>query len=132
MSKNRKRISEQSTVISAGKVLFGGIAGILLTMILTFLAAVAISNEWIPLAFCDWLGPVILAISAFLSCLIATGRNGKKLISGMLCAAILGTLLVICGLLLFSTPMRPAKMALSLGALLVGTLCGVLFSGLRH
>lgn len=132
MHKKRARTSEQPTVISSGKILFGGIAGILFTVMLTFLAALAISNEWIPLAFCNWLGPSILAISAFLACLIATGKNGKKLISGMLCAGLLGALLLIYGLLLFSTPMRPAKMALSLGALLLGTVCGVVFSGLRQ
>ena len=131
MPKKRSRTSEQTTVISAGKILFGGSAGILLTVMLTFLASLAISNEWIPITVCDWLGQVILAISAFLACLIATGRNGKKLISGILCAGILGALLLICGLLLFSTPMRPSKMALSLGALLVGTIGGVVFSGLR-
>lgn len=132
MPKKRARTSEQPTVISAGKILFGGIAGILFTVMLTFLASLAISNEWIPLSFCDWLGPIILAISAFLACLIATGKNGKKLISGMLCAGILGALLLICGLLLFSTPMRPAKMILSLGALVLGTIAGVVFSGLRQ
>ncbi len=132
MSKKRTRTSEQTSVISAGKILFGGISGILLTVMLTFLASLAISNEWIPLAFCDWMGPIILAISAFLACLIAAGKNGKKLISGMLCAGLLGALLLICGLFLFSTPMRPAKMILSLGALLIGTFCGVVFSGLRQ
>ena len=132
MAKKRNRTTEQSSVISPGRIFFGGITGIILTVILTFLASVAISNEWIPLTFCDWLGPVILAVSAFPACLLATGRNGKKLVSGMLCAGILGALLLLCGLFLFSTPMRPAKMAFSLLGLLIGTLGGVLFSGLRH
>lgn len=132
MSKKRNKTSEQTTVISTGRVLLGGVIGIFLTVLLTLFASFAISSEWIPLTFCDWLGPVILAISAFLSCLIATGRNGRKLISGMLCAGLLAALLLLCGLLLYSTPMHPAKMLLSLSALLVGTIGGVLFSGLRH
>ena len=132
MSKKRNRASESANCISAGKIVFGGITGIFFTVALTLLAALAISNEWIPLAFCNWLGPAILAISSFLACMLATGHNGKKLISGMLCAGLLGALLLLCGLLLFSTPMRPAKMVLSLAALFVGTICGVFFSGLRY
>lgn len=132
MSKKRSRTTEQNTGIAAGRVIFGGIAGVILTVILTFFASWAVSNEWIPLSFCGWLGPVILVISAFFASLMAAGRNGKKLICGLLCAGFLGSLLLICGLLLFSSPMRPGRLALSVGALLVGTLGGVLLSGLRN
>jgi len=132
MSKKRNRTTEQNTGVSGGRILTGGIAGIICTLILTFLASVSVSNEWISLAACQWLGQVILAVSAFFACLIATGNNGKKLISGLLCAGLYAALLLIVGLLLFSQPMRGSKLLFSAAALLFGTIGGILLSGFRN
>lgn len=125
----QKRKSEQ-TGLPISKVIFTSLMGLLLTAGLTFLAAILLHREILPLTVCGWLGPVILTLSSLLSTWLAVRRNGKKLLYGLLSAGIYGLALMICGMLLFSTPMQPGRMALSAGALLLGMLGGVVLSAL--
>lgn len=130
MSKKRSRTSEKNSNLSPGKILAGGIAGLILTAALTFAAAFAISKEMLPLKSCSWLGPVIIVLSAFLSAWLSAHRNSKKLICGLLSALLYGSAMMICGLLLFSSPMKAGRLMLSLASLLLGALAGVFLSGM--
>ena len=130
MSKKRSRTSEKSNSPALGKILAGGIAGLILTMLLTFAAAFAVSKEMLSPESSHWLGPVIIAVSAFFAAWLAARRNSKKLVCGLLSALLYGSAMMICGLLLFSAPMKAGRLALSLVALLLGTLAGVFLSGM--
>ncbi len=116
--------------MSSGKILVGGVLGMVLTLVLTFGAALALSRELLPLSACGWLGPVIIGLSSFFSAWAAARKNGKKLMCGLLAAAIYGSGLMIAGLLLFSAPMQTGRLVLSLGALLLGGFGGVFSAGL--
>lgn len=129
MLNNQKRKSEQ-TGLPVTKIIFTSLMGLMMTTGLTFLAAILLHREILPLTVCTWLGPVILALSSLLSTWLAVRHNGKKLLCGLLSAGIYGLALVICGMLLFSTPMQPGRMILSAGALLFGMLGGVVLSAL--
>ena len=78
------------------------------------------------------MGPVIIALSALCSSCIAARRNCKKLVCGLLAAAVYGLALMICGMLLFSAPMKASRLALSAGALLLGALGGVVLAAFRE
>ena len=117
--------------VTSGKILIGGVLGLILTVILTFGAAIALNREVLPLDACSWLGPVIIALSAFFAALVAAGNNGKKLLCGLLAAVLYGSGLMVAGLLLFSTAMQPGRLALSVGALLMGGFVGVFCAGMR-
>ena len=117
--------------VASGKILIGGVLGLVLTVILTFGAAIALSREVLPLDACSWIGPVIIAVSAFFAAWTAAGNNGKKLVCGLLAAVLYGSGLMIAGLLLFSTSMQPGRLALSVGALLFGGFGGVFSAGMR-
>ena len=117
--------------VTSGKILIGGVLGLILTVILTFGAAIALNREVLPLDACSWLGPVIIALSSFFAALTAAGNNGKKLLCGLLAAILYGSGLMIAGLLLFSTTMQPGRLALSVGALLLGGFIGVFCAGMR-
>ena len=90
------------------------------------------TREVLPLSNTQWLGPVIILVSAFFAALFATRSNRKKLICGLLAALLYGSGMMICGLLLFSAPMQFGRMLLSLAALLAGTMLGVFVSGMRR
>ena len=62
----QKRKSEQ-TGLPISKVIFTSLMGLLLTAGLTFLAAILLHREILPLTVCGWLGPVILTLSSLLS-----------------------------------------------------------------
>ena len=128
MSKIR---NTEAREISSGKILLGGLLGLFLTVLLTFGAAIVLSREVLPLDACSWLGPVIIALSSFFAALTAAGNNGKKLLCGLLAAILYGSGLMIAGLLLFSTTMQPGRLALSVGALLLGGFVGVFCAGMR-
>ena len=115
--------------ISSGKILWGGVVGIVLTLVLTFGAALALSQELLPLRACSWLGPLIIGLSAFFTAWTAARQNSKKLICGLLAAVLYGCGMMIAGLLLFSTPMQTGRLLLSMGALLLGGFGGVFSSG---
>ena len=115
--------------ISSGRILLGGVVGIVLTLVLTFGAALALSRELLPLRACNWLGPLIIGLSAFFTAWTAARRNSKKLICGLLAAVLYGCGMMIAGLLLFSTPMQTGRLLLSMGALLLGGFGGVFSSG---
>ena len=117
--------------VTSGKILIGGVLGLILTVILTFGAAIALNREVLPLDACSWLGPVIIALSSFFAALTAAGNNGKKLLCGLLAAVLYGSGLMIAGLLLFSTTMQPGRLTLSVGALLLGGFVGVFCAGMR-
>ena len=117
--------------VASGKILIGGVLGLILTVILTFGAAIALNREVLSLDACSWLGPVIIALSSFFAALVAAGNNGKKLMCGLLAAVLYGSGLMIAGLLLFSTTMQPGRLALSVGALLLGGFVGVFCAGMR-
>ena len=117
--------------VTSGKILIGGVLGLILTVILTFGAAIALNREVLPLDACSGLGPVIIALSSFFAALTAAGNNGKKLLCGLLAAILYGSGLMIAGLLLFSTTMQPGRLALSVGALLLGGFVGVFCAGMR-
>ena len=116
--------------VTSGKILIGGVLGLILTVILTFGAAIALNREVLPLDACSWLGPVIIALSSFFAALVAAGNNGKKLLCGLLAAVLYGSGLMVAGLL-FSTTMQPGRLALSVGALLLGGFVGVFCAGMR-
>lgn len=118
--------------ISSGRILWGGIIGILLTLVLTFGGALALSRELLPLSACSWIGPVIIALSAFFAAWTAARRNSKKLMCGLLAAVLYGCGMMIAGLLLFSSPMQTGRLLLSLGALLLGGFGGVFSAGLAN
>lgn len=132
MLKKRNRPSDNTGNIAAGRIIAGGILGFLLTVVLTFSAALSMTREVLPLSNTQWLGPVIILVSAFFAALFATRSNRKKLICGMLAALLYGSGMMICGLLLFSAPMQFGRMLLSLAALLAGTMLGVFVSGMRR
>ena len=128
MSKIR---NTEAREISSGKILLGGLLGLFLTVLLTFGAAIALNREVLPLDACSWLGPVIIALSSFFAALVSAGNNGKKLLCGLLAAVLYGSGLMVAGLLLFSTTMQPGRLALSVGALLMGGFVGVFCAGMR-
>lgn len=132
MLKNRNRTSERALRLPFGQTLMGGLAGLLLTGLLTFLSAVLLHKALLPIAACNWLGLVIIALSSLCSAWLTARHNAKKLLCGLLSAGIYGLGLVICGMLLFSSPMQSGRMLLSAGALLLGMLGGVVLSALRE
>jgi len=131
MSKKRNKPSDQGPALRGGKILFSGLIGLVLTTLLTFSAALAITRELLPLECTKWMGTVIVGLSAFFTAVIASRRNGKKLLCGLLSALVYGSGMLICGLLLFSAPMEMGRMLLSLAALLAGTIAGVFISGMQ-
>ena len=128
MSKTRKG---EERVVSFGRILAGGILGMILTLLLTFMAAFALSREWLSTDACSWIGPCILAVSACLCTWTAAAKNGKKMMSGMAAALLYGSALMIAGMLVFSAPMQHGRLALSATALLAGGLGGIVASGMR-
>lgn len=116
--------------ISSGRILFGSIMGIVLTLALTFGAALVLSRELLPLRACSWLGLLIIGLAAFFSAWTAARRNSKKLMCGLLAAVLYGCGMMIAGLLLFSTPMQTGRLMLSAGSLLLGGFGGVFTAGL--
>lgn len=132
MARKRNRAAETAGTCSTGKILFGGFAGLFLTLLLTFSAALAISHEVMPITYSAWLGPVIIVLSAFLAAWLSARRNGKKLLCGLLAAILYGSAMMVCGMLLFSSPMKFGRLLLSAGALLLGAFGGVVLSGLQE
>lgn len=130
MLNNRNKTSERAAVLPVGQTIMGGLAGLLLTGLLTFLSAVLLHKELLPVSACNWLGLVIIALSALCSAWLTARHNAKKLLCGLLSSGLYGLGLVICGMLLFSSPMQSGRMLLSAGALLVGLLGGVVLSAL--
>lgn len=118
--------------VSSGRIVAGGIVGILLTLVLTFGAAIALTREILPLAACRWLGPVIIGLSAFFSAWSASCKNGKKLMCGLLAAVLYVSVLMLAGLFMFSAPMKPLRLVLSVAAALLGGLGGVFSAGLTE
>lgn len=131
MLKKRNRSSDNTGTIAAGRIFAGGMLGLLLTMVLTFCGALAVTREVLPQNSTSWLGPVIILVSAFFAALLATHSNQKKLLCGLFAALLYGSGMMICGLLLFTAPMQFGRMLLSLGVLLAGMLLGVFVSGMR-
>ncbi len=112
------------------RILLSGLLGVLLTIGLTLGSALLLQQETLPISACRWLGPVIVALSAFISAWLAARRNEKKLLCGLLTACLYGLSLLICGMLAFSAPMVPGRMAVTVGSLLGGTAAGVVLSAL--
>ncbi len=110
------------------RIVLSGLFGIFMTALLTIGGAFLLQREVLPLTCCRWLGPVIVALSAFCTGWLSARRNDKKLICGLLAALLYGLCLFICGMLLFSAPMQPARLGLSFGALLAGTILAVVLS----
>lgn len=127
MSKTR---NTEGREIAMGRIIVGGVLGMSLTLILTFAAAFALSRELFTPEACDWMGPLILAVSAFLCAWTAAAKNGKKLVCGMAAALLYGSALMIAGMLLFSSPMQTGRLAISVGSMLVGGLGGIFTAGL--
>ena len=115
--------------IAPVRIFAGGILGIATTLGLTFAAAIVMSQELLSLNASSWLGPVILMLSAFLCAWISATKNGKKLLSGLLGAVLYGCLLMIVGMLLFSVPMQPGRIAIFVGVLFAGGFAGAIVSG---
>ena len=132
MPRNRTGTSEQNKSISFGPILAGGLTGLLLTGLFTFSAAVLLHLELLPVTVCNWLGPVIIALSSLIAAWSAARARAKKLLLGLLSAGFYGLALVICGMLLFSAPIHSGRMLLSTGALLLGMLGGIVLSALRE
>ena len=132
MSRKRNSAAEPASGCSVWKIVTGGIIGLVFTFLLTFAAAFAVSREYLPLSSCSRLGPVIIALSALCSSCMAARRNCKKLVCGLLAAAVYGLALMICGMLLFSAPMKAGRLTLSAGALLLGALGGVILAAFRE
>ena len=132
MPRNRTGTSEQNKSISFGPILAGGLTGLLLTGLFTFSAAVLLHLELLPVTVCNWLGPVIIALSSLIAAWSAARARAKKLLLGLLSAGFYGLALVICGLVLFSAPIHSGRMLLSTGALLLGMLGGIVLSALRE
>ena len=63
---------------------------------------------------------MIVALSAALAARFSARKNSKKLLCGLLSALLYGCILLIVGLLLFTSPMKGGRMAVSFGALLLG------------
>ena len=131
MLKRRSRSTDNTGTIATGRILVGGVSGLLLTIGLTFSAALAVTREILPQNSTIWLGPGIILVSAFFTALIAARANRKKLLCGLFAALFYGAGMMICGLLLFTAPMELGRLMLSLAALLVGMLLGVFVSGMR-
>ncbi len=132
MLKNRNKSSEQVSVWPIGRTLLSGLAGLFLTALFTFGVAVLLHREVLPLTFCNWLGPVIIGAASLFTAWFAARHNGKKLLCGLLASGVYGLALVICGMLLFSSPMVPGRMLLSAGALFFGMLGGVVLSAMAE
>ncbi|MBR5536314.1 MAG: hypothetical protein IKU58_00250 [Clostridia bacterium] len=115
--------------ILPGRIVTGSVFGITGTLALTLLAALALHGELLKLEACRWLGPMILAVSALLCAWFAALKNRKKLMCGLLSVMLYGSVLMIGGMLLFSAPMQAGRLALSVGAMLVGGLAGAILSG---
>ncbi len=113
---------------SVQKLLISSIAGLLSTALLTLGTAFLLQRELLPISSCSWLGPVIVALSAFCAAWLSARRSGKKLICGLLTAVIYGLVLYVAGMLLFSAPILPGRIVLSAGALLAGALAGIILS----
>ncbi len=131
MLKKRSRSSDNNGTISAGRIFVGGVVGFVLTMVLTFSAALAVTREVLPQNSTMWVGPVIILVSAFFAALLASHSNRKKLLCGLFAALIYGSGMMICGLILFTAPMQISRVMLSLAALLIGALLGAFVSGMR-
>ena len=132
MLKKRNLTTDKNEHIAAGRIIAGGILGFLLTVVLTVVAALAVTKEALPMSSTQWLGSVIILISSFFAALFATRSNRKKLICGFLAALLYGSGMMICCMLLFSAPMQFGRMLLSLAALVAGTMMGVVVSGMRR
>lgn len=130
MLKYRNRSSEPSPPLPVGRTVVTSLSGLLLTGLLTLTAAILLHREILPMTVCGWMGLLIIALSSLCSAWLAARHNDKKLLCGLLSAGIYGLALVICGMLLFSTPMHPGRMLLSAGALVLGMFGGVVLSAL--
>lgn len=130
MLKKRIKTTEQVSGWPVGHLLFSGLAGLFTTALLTIGAALLLHRELLPLTACDWLGPVIIAISSLFTAWLSARHNGKKLLCGLVSAGLYGLALFICGMLLFSAPMAAGRMLLSVGALFLGMLGGVVLSAM--
>ena len=86
MLKKRSRSSENTGTIRSGRIFAGGVFGLLLTIALTFSAALAVTREVLSQNCTTWLGPVIIFVSAFFSALTAAHSNRKKLLCGLFAA----------------------------------------------
>ena len=128
MLNKKNRTCEELMVFPVGRTFFTSLVGLLLTGLLTLGAALLLYREILPMTVCNWMGPLIIALSAFCSSWLTARHSPKKLLCGLLSAGIYGLTLMICGMLLFSTPMRHGRMILSTGSLFAGMICGVVLS----
>ena len=104
----------------------------MITLLLVFAASILIERELLQIESGGWLGPLIVALSAFFVAAVSAWHNGKKLLCGLLAALLYGLLLLIGGMLLFSSPMQAERLAVSVAALLIGAFLGVVLSGMRE
>lgn len=131
MYKKRGSPSDNGSSIAAVRIVAGGLFGFVLTCLLTYFSALGITKEMLAADCTGWLGPVIILLSGMFCAIVSTKANGKKLVCALLASLLYGSVMIICGLLLFSAPMQIRRMMLSLSALLAGTFAGVLISSLR-
>ena len=131
VKKRNSRMAEPDGGFSLVRLAVGTFFGLLLTVLLTFSASVAMNRELLPMESCRWLGPVLIGVSAFFSAWIAAKHPCKKLLHGLLAAFLYGLALLIGGMLLFSSPMQVGRMLISMGALAVGAVTGVFVASFR-
>ncbi len=117
--------------ISVKRILWSALLGAAISFFLTLGASLLLQREVLPLTSSCWLGPVIVAISAFITGWISSKNREKKMLCGLLSAIVYGLLLVICGMVLFSAPMQAQRMTLSAAALVGGCLGGIVLSAAR-
>lgn len=124
--------SSEKPGMSPGRLAAGCLLGLLLTLLLTLGAALLLQKELLPLTACAWLGPAIFAVSAFACVLFSANHNGKKMLCGILSAGLYGLSLMIGCMLAFSQPMCSERIIVSVAAMLVGTVVGVVLSAVRE
>ena len=114
------------------RIIFGTIAGIVVCLILLFAASWFVDHEKLSLEDAHWISAVIAAASAFCAGYIAVRHNQKKLLCGLLAANFAWLLLLICGMLLFSSPMASERLAMNTVAVQLGAFGSAVLSGLRE
>ena len=130
MSVKRSRSTENGG-FQIGRLIWGGLIGIVLMLLLIFAASYAISREWLPFES-PWLAPVTGAVSAFFSACVATRHNSKKLLCGLISANLAWLTVLICGMLLFSAPMASGRLVLTTVTVQLGAFSGAVLSGLKE
>ena len=111
--------------ISITKILLGSLVGLLATVLLTLLLSVLVDRETLAFDRVQWAGPALIGISSFLAASAACRHGDKKLFYGISSSALYGLFLLICGMLLFSSPMLPENLFYSAAALLIGAVAGI-------